>query len=154
MQRKVYCSCDSNLKNFFNYQVGSGFNDINVFRGAPYQRGHGIGSLIGRFGIPILKFLGKHVLKTGVNVGADLLEKKKFKDALKARAKETLKNATSESINKVNQLLQQSGTGLRRRKRPKRSRKRLYKTLTKTKPKRKVTRRKKRPKRRKKDIFQ
>lgn len=156
MQRKVYCSCDSNLKNFFNGQVGSGFNDINVFKGAPYQRGHGIGSLIGRFGIPILKFLGKHMLRTGVNVGSDLLDKKKFKDALKTRAKETLRNATSESMNKVSQLLQQSGTGLRRAKRRRRtrSRKRLYKTLLKAKPKKKVKRGKKRPKRRKKDIFQ
>lgn len=149
MQRKVYCSCDSNLKNFFNHQVGSGFGDIDVFRGSPYQRGHGIGSLIGRFGIPILKFLGKHVLKTGVNVGSDLLEKKRFKEALKSRAKETLKNATSESLSKVNQLLQQSGSGLMKRK--------LYKNQVRSSSKRRkkaVKKKRKKKTTRSRDIFE
>lgn len=111
MSRKVHCSCESDLQRFFASQVGSGFGDISVFKGSPYQRGYGIGTLIARFGIPILKFLGKQFLRTGVNVGADMLEKRRFKDALKERAKEGLRNATTQSIAKVNKLLEQKGSG-------------------------------------------
>ena len=88
MNRKNYCSCDSDFSKHYSIQAGKGFDDINIFRGNPYQRGYGFGSLLKRFGIPILKFFGKELLKTGVNVGNDLLEQRNIKESLKARGKE------------------------------------------------------------------
>lgn len=164
MSRKVHCSCESDLQRFFSSQVGSGFSDISVFKGSPYQRGYGIGTLIGRFGIPILKFLGKQFLRTGVNVGADMLAKKRFKDALKARAKEGMINATSESIAKVNKILEQKGSGnvgiqaYKKMMRVVSGRKKRKKSSTASSDRRKkgakrVKRRQKIKNRRKKDIF-
>ena len=131
MQRKIYCACDSDFKSFYKSQAGQGFSDIEVFRGTPYQRGYGFGSLFKRFALPVLKFIGKHALKTGINVGQDVLEKKNLKQSIKDRGKEGLRNAAQDSLNRAGQYLTQRGTGLKRKK--------LYK--------------KKPAKRKKKDIF-
>ena len=131
MQRKIYCACDSDFKSFYKSQAGQGFSDIEVFRGTPYQRGYGFGSLFKRFALPVFKFIGKHALKTGINVGQDVLEKKNLKQSIKDRGKEGLRNAAQDSLNRAGQYLTQRGTGLKRKK--------LYK--------------KKPAKRKKKDIF-
>lgn len=115
MNRKVYCACDSNFNNYYKAQVGGGFSDINVFRGNPYQRGFGIGSLFARFGIPVLKFIGKHVLKTGVNIGNDVLNEKKFKEAVKSRVKVGFKEAATDSLGKLNEIIHQKGRGIKRK---------------------------------------
>lgn len=133
MNRKVYCSCDSNFNQYYQRQAGSGFTDIQVFRGFPYQRGYGLGSLIKRFGVPILKVIGKHVLKTGVNVGQDVLDKKDFKESIKQRARIGLRDVANDSLNKARNLLNQTGKGMKRKK--------LYKKKKKGK------------KRKRKDVF-
>lgn len=117
MQRKVYCACDSNFTNFYKSQAGSGFSDISIYRGFPYQRGYGIGTLIRRFGIPILKMFGKHALKTGVNMGQDILDKKRnIKQVLITRAKQGLKEAAKESLSKTSDYIEQKGSGVKRKK--------------------------------------
>uniref|UniRef100_A0A158P4C8 Uncharacterized protein n=1 Tax=Tetranychus urticae TaxID=32264 RepID=A0A158P4C8_TETUR len=133
MQRKVYCPRHSDFKSYYLSQAGQGFSDIEIFRGSPYQRGYGFGSLFKRFAIPVLKFLGKQAVKTGINVGQDLLENKNLKQTLKERGKESLRNLAKQSIDKANVMLAQSGSGVKR--------KRLYK------------KKKKAVKRKKKDIF-
>lgn len=112
MNRKKYCPGDCNFKNYYTSQVGGGISDINVFRGLPYQRGYGIGSLFARFGIPVLKFLGKHLLSTGVAVGSDILAKRNAKESLKERAKEGAKIAAKEALNKISEKIDQTGKGL------------------------------------------
>ena len=134
MQRKIYCVCDSDFKSFYKSQAGNGFSDIEIYRGTPYQRGYGFGSIFKRFALPVLKFLGKHALKTGLNVGQDILDRKNLKKSFKDRGKEGLRTVAQEGLNKANQLLTQRGTGLKRE--------RLYKG-----------KKKKIVKRRKKDIF-
>ena len=135
IQRKVYCPCDSNFKKFYQAQAGHGFSDIELFRGAPFQRGYGIGSLFARFGIPILKYLGKQLLQTGVNVGQDVLAKKTFKEALKDRGKEALKKTAKDVLDKAQNTLNQQGQGIKRRKKKSLN---SYKKLTKRRTKKDI----------------
>lgn len=69
--RKKHCVGDCDYARYFAVQGGRGLDDIPVFRGHPYQRGYGIGSVFRRFGIPILKWLGKTILSEGVDMGKD-----------------------------------------------------------------------------------
>lgn len=65
-----------------------------VYKGAPYQRGHGIGSFLGglfRTITPLLKSgaraVGKEALKTGMNVLGDVLSSVPPNQALANRMK-------------------------------------------------------------------
>ena len=116
MNRKIYCACDSDFTNHFQQQAGSGLSDLNVYRGHPYQRGFGIGSTILKFGLPVLKFLGKQFIKTGVNVGSDFLSGNSFKNSIKSRGKEGIRNVAKQGLNKLHDLIDQSGSGIRKRK--------------------------------------
>lgn len=132
IQRKVYCPCDSNFKHFYSNQAGHGFSDIELFRGAPFQRGYGFGSLFARFGLPILKFLGKQILKTGVSVGQDVIDKKPFKQSVKERGKEALTRTAQNVIDKAQTVINQQGKGVKRkRKKPLNSYKKLKTSKTK-----------------------
>ena len=89
--------------------------DISVFRGAPYQRGYGLGSLFKRFGIPILQFLGKRLVKTGVNIGNDYLAGRNFVPAIKDNARQGIRKVASEGLDELKKLVDQSGSGIRKR---------------------------------------
>ena len=119
MNRKVYCPCDSDFKNHYQHQAGKGFSDISVFQGVPYQRGYGIGSVFRSFGIPLLKFLGKQLVKTGVNIGTDYLSGRNFVPSVKDNAKKGIRTAASEGLDKLRNIIDQSGSGIRKRKRRK-----------------------------------
>lgn len=132
MQRRVYCNCDSDFTNHYQSQAGNGFSEIEVFRGQPYQRGYGLGSILKRFGIPILKLLGKELLKTGVNISNDILSHGNVKQAVKIRSKEGVKSAATRSLKHLSDLINQEGSGIRTRKRKKTTKKsRSIKTLRK-----------------------
>ena len=132
--RKRYCVGDCNFAAYYQNQAGGALSDINIFRGVPYQRGYGIGSIFKRFGIPLLKFLGRNILKTGMAIGADVLANGNIKDIVKTRAKQGVKSTVKEGLAKASQMVDQVGTG--------RKRKSLYKAPKKP-----------RKKARKKDIF-
>lgn len=117
MNRKIYCPCDSDFSHHFQHQAGYGISDISVFRGQPYQRGYGIGSVFARYGVPILKFLTKHLVRTGMNVGADYLAGSDFKSSFKAHGKQGLRNAAKQGLSKLSDLVDQTGSGIRKRKR-------------------------------------
>lgn len=134
--RKKHCVGDCDFVSYYAQQAGGGFDEISVYRGRPYQRGHGIGSLFKRFGIPLAKFLGRHLFKAGVEIGADALANESFdKNRIRETLKRNSKEALKEGLNKLSQKLDQSGSGRRKRK--------VYK---KAKKKKKV-------KRLRKDIF-
>ena len=114
MDRKVYWACDSDFTNHFKTQ-GRGFDDITIYRGKPYQRGYGFGSIFRRIGIPILKFFGKELLKTGFNVGKDVLENKNFKEAIKKRGKEGIRSAAKRGLAEISAAFDQQGSGFKRR---------------------------------------
>ena len=92
---------------------------VTVFRGAPLQRGHGLGSLfktLFRVAVPILRRAapivkrvavraGKSVAKRAVKAGARVLKDvatkpSMLKDSLKQQAQEAALNAAMDAINK------------------------------------------------------
>ena len=85
--RKKHCIGECDYNSYYLKQAGNGFSDITVFRGNPYQRGYGIGSLFKRFGLPLAKFFGKHLLQTGIKLGSDILDNKVNKGNKKSKLK-------------------------------------------------------------------
>jgi len=89
-------------------QIGYG---MPVFRGRRYQRGHGIGNVLGGLFRRVVGFLGgrgmdflkqnrqaavSNLLKTGVNIVKDVSSGKKVKDTLKTRIPEGIKQTASQ----------------------------------------------------------
>lgn len=134
MDRKRFCVGDCDFATYYASQLGKGFDDIRVFSGRPYQRGHGIGSFVRRYGIPLAKFIGKHVLNTGLAIGADIAVNDFNKEVVKQKLKEGAKYAISDGLDKIKNKLNQSGMGRKRKRK-------AYKVKKRTK------------KRKKRDIF-
>ena len=82
-----------------------------VFMGRRYQRGHGIGNVLGSLFCRMVGFLGgrgmdflkqnrqaavSNLLKTGVNIVKDVSSGKKVKDTLKTRIPEGIKQTASQ----------------------------------------------------------
>jgi hypothetical protein len=115
--RKPYCTGHCNFRSYYHDQAGSGQGIINVYRGAPYQRGHGFGSFFKRFGIPLLSYLGKRVFKVGRDVAQDVFAgNQQPKEAIKRRLKEHGKDLGLDVLEKAKEKLSQLGTGRKRRK--------------------------------------
>ena len=121
VRRIPYC-CDASrgmYEDYYGRQVGG---EIPVFRGTKYQRGHGLGSIIGglfrRVVLPFLKGSGQflkankniilgNALGTGMEVADDVLEGKSLKESAKKRIVSGIKR-TADSVN------WQTGSGRRR----------------------------------------
>lgn len=123
--RKRHCIGDCDFVSYYANQAGRGFHDISVFQGKPYQRGHGIGSLFKRFDIPIVKFLGKHLLTAGINIGKDAIDSGFDKQKLKQSLKDNSRQAASNGLGEISKIITQSGSG--------RSKRKVYKKTTKRK---------------------
>jgi type IV secretory pathway TrbL component len=87
---QTYTCSPNAFDSYYLQQAGSG---INVFRGSNYQRGYGLGSILSglsRMAIPILKSTakaaGKHLLKRGSKLAADVMSGKPLKNAAKEHA--------------------------------------------------------------------
>ena len=83
------------------------------------QRGYGIGSFFKSLFIKALPFLRRtaaSVLRSGAQVFDDVREGKKVKESLKQRIPETIKNVGMSILN-------QPGSGIRKRKKKKKNRK-------------------------------
>ena len=119
------------------FQRGFGVDDIQIYHGRPYQRGHGIGTVFRRIGIPIVKFLGRHLLPASVAVGSDLMNNRSLKASLRERGANAFRSAGNEGVDKIASFITQSGGG------------RVYKKKRKRKISKKITKRKKTIKRRK-----
>lgn len=126
--RKPHCLGDCSFSRYYTAQAGRGFDDINVFRGSPYQRGHGIGSILSRYALPLVKFIGKHLLRTGLQVGSGVLADNFNKPNLKRRLKEGAKEFARESLTKASTMLEsQSGSGIKRKRKSKKAKKKYKK---------------------------
>ena len=86
-------------ESYYKHQAGGG---DNFFKGAPMQRGHGLGNILGglfRSALPMIKrgarAIGKEALKTGVGVAADVLDGQNVKTATKKRARKAGANITA-----------------------------------------------------------
>ena len=127
--KRPYC-CDASAgmyeQYYANQQSGRG---MPVYSGALRQRGHGLGNIIGSLFRRILPFLGRGAaaaLMTGSKVVGDVSEGKKFKQSLKDRVPEGIKSLASSLVN-------QSGSGHRKRKRRQSKNKKKKKKPKKTK---------------------
>ena len=93
---------------------------LPVYQAPHYQRGHGIGALLGmiRGAVPFLKNalkplaknIGRRILESGVQVADDVMTGKKIKTSLKRRARQGLKKGVRAGAKHL-----QKGSGVRRR---------------------------------------
>ena len=127
MSRKQYCVGDCDFKNYYSSQAGQGFSDITIFRGNPYQRGYGIGSVFRRFGIPLARFLGKHLLNTGLAIGTDIAMNNSIdRQSVKRKLTDGVKSAAKDGLSLLNKKIDQIGNG---RKVYKKKRKKMRKDI-------------------------
>lgn len=105
--KKPYCIGQCDFISYYKNQAGSGFNNVTLYRGAPFQRGYGLGATISKYGIPILRFIGKHVYNIGKDIISDIQRtqtdpKEIIKTRLKSGGKSFIKDAlTADSIDQV-----------------------------------------------------
>lgn len=99
---------------YYTHQAGSGVS--NVYRGAEYQRGHGIGSFLGglfRSVTPLLKSgvkaLGKEALRSGLGFVGDIVHSVSPKEAVRNRVKEMTGNLKRRADNKIESIMEGSG---------------------------------------------
>jgi hypothetical protein len=106
---------------YYLNQAGSGIGP--VFRGAMYQRGHGIGSWLSglfRSVFPLFKSgaktIGQEALNAGFGLLRDTINQKPLKASLKERMREVGNNLMSKADDRIDAM---HGSGYKRRKRPK-----------------------------------
>lgn len=105
---------DCPYQQYYANQAGSGIGAI--YRGAPYQRGHGIGSFLGgifRSILPLFKtgarVVGKEALRTGSNILGDLVENRSAKESFRDRLQEAGVNLKRKADEKIDSLMVGSG---------------------------------------------
>jgi len=104
---------DYDYTTYYVQQAGTG---ISGFSGVKYQRGHGFfGRIFSNTILPMLKYLGKKALNTGVNIGGDLLQGENFKTSAKRRLKSTGFDLAEDAIDKIRNY-KQKGTGRKKQK--------------------------------------
>lgn len=140
----------SHYEQYYDSQVGNGGIE-HVYTGAPFQKGHGgIGSFLGglfRRALPFLRrgarAVGKEALRAGMNIIDDVSENKAtFKEALRARARESGRNLKRKAEEKIESLMEGSGYKRtpRRRKRQSKVSRRRKRTTRKAKARKTKTR--------------
>ena len=128
MKRKEFC-CDADKDFYEQYYANQSGSGIPVFHGALGQRSHGLGSMISGFfrrAFPFIfsgaKALGKPVLRTGVNIASDVIDRKSLKESAGAHIPDGIKSFVSSNFG-------QSGSGKRRERTSKRKTKRRKKDI-------------------------
>ena len=99
---------------YYNSQFGNG---VDVYSGRAFQNGHGFGgALLGlmRSATPLLKTVGKSLLRAGVGVAKDVMDGESFKNSIKSRGIGALKNLISPA--KKSSTVKRAGS-LKKRKR-------------------------------------
>ena len=101
---------------FSDCQCGHG---LAGFEGVRYQKGFGLLSSLFSKELPYLKsfgsYIGKHLLNLGSNVVTDVIkEGKPIKESAKRRFKQTASSVATDSMNKLQTLLQ-DGNGRKKR---------------------------------------
>lgn len=111
-------------QNYYNQQAGTGY--VDVYRGAAYQKGHGVSSFfkaLFRQVMPLVKqgaqAVRKEALKSGVSVLSDVTQNKPFKQSVNQRLEDAKQNLKRKASQKLQSLL--TGSGYKRRKTVKRS---------------------------------
>jgi len=89
------CASKCDYIEFHKKQIGKGL-DIAVYRGVPYQRGHGFFSnFANRYALPFLKYIGKQVFSAGKDIVTDVAQGSTLKSAAKKAIKKTCCKCTT-----------------------------------------------------------
>ena len=123
------------LNPYTSYYVNQAGTGLGSFEGLRYQRGRGfIGSVLKNAALPLLKYLGRQILSTGVGVASDVLDRgEPLKEAIKSRAKNKLKEVVGDAGRRAT-VFEQTGRGRKYRGRgSKRHKKLKNKSLSTTK---------------------
>lgn len=91
---------------------------IRGFAGRDYQYGTGLGSFgrtLYRWAKPILQYLGREGLKTGVNIGSDVVAGTDIKQSVSNRARETGSKIVGDAATAIQKKLRGKGMARRRR---------------------------------------
>jgi transposase len=87
--------------NYRTYYENQAKNEIPVFKGSLIQRGYGFGDIFKKFfswivpivkknAVPVLKDVGKQIVKTTSNIAYDTIDGQNFKNSSKNRIGETM----------------------------------------------------------------
>ena len=102
---------------YINYYVNQAGSGIGGFQGVRFQRGGGFfGNLFRSTIMPLLKYLGPKILKTGVSVASHAIAGENVLSSLKSHGKEAARDIASDVGDRVTRFAQ-TGNG-RKRKRP------------------------------------
>jgi hypothetical protein len=90
---------------------------IRGFSGPEWQVGGGFnfGRFLWKHAKPLLGFLSKQALKTGVEIGQDVLSGENIKESAKNRLKETGKAIANRAIDKAKEKIAGAGIGIKRK---------------------------------------
>lgn len=122
-------------------------NNINkYYTGIRNQRGHGLGSIfanLSRFAIPFIKrgakFVGRKLLRAGINTASDVLEGQNPKESMKKRLRETKDEVIRDVKRKLSTMSGRGGKAMYTNNlRRKRKRRITNKRRIKRKPKKKT----------------
>lgn len=113
MRKLKKCNNICDYENYYLNQAGGRSDQILIYKGRPFQRGSGwFSNFAVRYGVPMLKFIGKQALSAGRDVVQDVLQGKDFKSSVKYN----LKKRAGESLKEIGDKITQSGSGRKRRK--------------------------------------
>ena len=133
MSKKKKRRINFDKMDYNNYYTQQAKENIPIFRGSTYQRGHGFGDVFKKLfrwivpivkanAKPIVKRVGRAAVKTAVNIASDALDGQDIKESAKKRIIET-----------INKKSEQTGDGILEKTVYKRKRKRKKKYLLKKK---------------------
>lgn len=101
-------------EHYYSHQAGSGIGI--VYKGVPFQRGHGIGSFLGglfRSVLPLLssglRTVGKETLHAGVGLLSDMVNSRPMDSSVRTRFKEASANLKRKADEKIDSLMSGSG---------------------------------------------
>ena len=107
--RNRFVSHPGHYVDHYTRQLGRGHP---VFRGAPTQKGFGLGNILGglfRTAMPLItqgaKTLGRQALRTGLGIAQDAMEGKNVKTAARSRLKQTGRRLTRRAVQNVDSRL-------------------------------------------------
>lgn len=101
-------------EHYYSHQAGSGVGI--VYKGVPFQRGHGIGSFLGglfRSVLPLLssglKTVGRETLGAGMGLLSDMVNSRPMDSSIRSRLKEASANLKRKADEKIDSLMSGSG---------------------------------------------
>ena len=110
---------------FIDYYVNQAGSGISSFQGTRFQRGRGFFSNIFKSAIvPLVKYLGPKVLKTGFDIVSDVSRGEQIVSAVKKRGKRAAQELAEDAAERLHTFAQ-TGQGGKRRKTTRRTKRRV-----------------------------